>query len=86
MQSRIAPAPSTSCHGWRDPGDRIRSAAHSYRETCGTRSDVMSKSGEGLIWPFSLAFGTLLPSVALERMRIERLTLALVVAAAAVPR
>ena len=41
---------------------------------------------EGLIWPFSLAFGTLLPSVALERMHIERLTLALVVAAAAVPR
>jgi hypothetical protein len=36
---------------------------------------------EDLTRPFSLAFGTLLPSVALERAHIERLTLALVVAA-----
>jgi hypothetical protein len=35
---------------------------------------------EGLIRPFSLAFGRLLPLVAFERMAIERLTLALVVA------
>ena len=34
---------------------------------------------EGLIWPFSLVFCILLLSVALERMHIERLTLALVV-------
>jgi hypothetical protein len=38
-----------------------------------------------LIWPFSLAYA-LIPSIALERMSVERLMLALVVAAAAVPR
>ena len=42
--------------------------------------------GEGLIWPFSLAFGHTPAVCALERMTIERLMLALVVAAAAVPR
>jgi hypothetical protein len=41
---------------------------------------------EGLIWPFPWHLDALLPSVALERMTIERLTLALVVAAAAVLR
>src|ERR1039458_5397345 len=40
-----------------------------------------------VIWPFSLALGrTPLPSVALERMTIGRLTQALVVAVAVVPR
>jgi hypothetical protein len=42
-----------------------------------------SDGGRGLIWPFFLAVGRTLPSVALERMTIERLTLALAVAAAA---
>ena len=41
---------------------------------------------EGLIWPFPWHSDALLPSVALERMTIERLTLALVAAAAAVPQ
>jgi hypothetical protein len=41
---------------------------------------------EGLIWPFSLAFGRTPPSVALERMTTGRLTQALVVAVAVVPR
>jgi hypothetical protein len=41
---------------------------------------------EGLSWPFSLTFGRTLPVVALERMTIERLMLALGVAAAVVPR
>jgi hypothetical protein len=33
---------------------------------------------EGLIWPFSLAFGRTPPSAAVERMTIGRLTQALV--------
>jgi len=41
---------------------------------------------EGLIWRFSLTWDALLRFVGLERTTIERLTLALVVAAAAVPR
>jgi hypothetical protein len=41
---------------------------------------------EDLIWPFPWHSDALLPSVALERMTIERLILALVVAAAAVLR
>jgi hypothetical protein len=41
---------------------------------------------EGLIWPFSLNLDALLLSVALKPMTIEHLMLALVVAAAAVPR
>jgi len=41
---------------------------------------------EGLIWPFSLAFGRTPPSVALERMTTGRVTQALVVAVAVVPR
>jgi hypothetical protein len=41
---------------------------------------------EDLIWPFPWHSDALLPSVALERMTIERLMLALVVAAAAVLR
>jgi len=40
---------------------------------------------EGLIWRFSWHLDALLLSVALECITIERLTLALVVAAAAVP-
>jgi hypothetical protein len=41
---------------------------------------------EGLIWPSPWHLDALLLSVALERMTVERLMLALVVAAAAVPR
>jgi hypothetical protein len=41
---------------------------------------------EDLIWPFSWHLDALLLSVALEHMTIERLTLALVVAAAGAPR
>jgi hypothetical protein len=41
---------------------------------------------EGLIWPFPWHLDALLPSVALKRMTIEHLMLALVVAAAAVLR
>src|SRR5262245_43742323 len=40
---------------------------------------------EGLIWPSFWHLDALLPSVALERRTVERLMLALVVAAAAVP-
>jgi hypothetical protein len=36
------------------------------------------------MWPFSLAFAALLPSIACERMTIVRLTLALLVATAVV--
>jgi hypothetical protein len=41
---------------------------------------------EDLIWPFPWHSDTLLPSVALEPVTIERLMLALVVAAVAVPQ
>jgi hypothetical protein len=41
---------------------------------------------EGPIWPFSLAFDAVLLLFSPERMTIGRLTLALVVAAAGVPR